>query len=400
MSSQTKNLYESLEIDKSASSDDIKKAYMKMAKVHHPDKGGDQEKFKEIQKAYEILKDDHKRRVYDEAGIIPEENGGGMGGGTGGGGFPGFPGNMGGGFPFNVNNMFNSFFRNMGAENGNNFKKGRKGPVNVQNVPLSLEQYYTGTELKININRQKYCGQCGHSGIKKKEGCNTCRGTGNVVEVVNMGNVMFQSSNPCKNCSGKGFNVIDKCDPCSGTGYLNETNVLSISVKPGTQSGNVYVFPEACSDNDNFDRPGDAHIIIIEDITDVSYKVWKRCGDKGKDLETNITISLSECLIGCKVVIENHPKYENGIECIIPPGSFEGDKYKLSNYGMPVYSNDSGKNIDYGDAYIIVHVNINDNERELYKNKAHLLLTPIFDKYTRKCEEECDKSVNVELVKN
>ncbi len=390
-----KSLYEILGVNKSDSCNDIKKAYLKLARTHHPDKGGNPELFKEILRASEILTDEKKRRMYDEFGVIDGENGGipeGFGGMPFNGGAGGFP------FPFeiNLNDLFGNMFNN--PQNGPNrgpVRKGKKPAPTVQTINISLEQFFLGHNFDININRSSFCQNCDHTGAKSKETCKPCNGRGTISQIVQMGPMAMHTSGPCHECAGKGEKIIEKCDKCSGTGFLQEKRCLSVKIVPGTRPGETYIFPEVCSDHPAFERPGDAHIIITEDPNDDAFKYFKRTGDKLQNLETTVSLSLSESLIGCTVKIDGHPGYDEGLFVKIPAGSFQGDKYCLSGFGMPISGN-IGK---YGDLHINIDVSIKPMERTIFSSEGSELLRPLFENKIRTCECSED-DIQTELYLN
>jgi molecular chaperone DnaJ len=378
-----KSLYEILGVNKADSCNDIKKAYFKLARTHHPDKGGNPEHFKEMVRASEILTDERKRRMYDELGIIEGENGGMPEGGGNpfqGGGMP-FP------FEINLNDLFGGMFGNppVGPNKGP-IRKGKKPAPAIQTFNITLEQFYLGHNLDIPVNRSSFCPSCDHSGAKSKETCRVCNGRGAVSQVVQMGPMAMHTTGPCIDCQGKGERIIEKCTKCSGTGFLQEKRTLSVKITPGTRAGETYIFPEVCSDHPAFERPGDAHIVIAEDPNDPAFKYFKRSGDKLHNLETTVSISLSEALIGCVVQIDGHPGYDEGLFIKIPPGSFQGDKYCLSGFGMPIPGN-IGK---YGDLFVNIDVTIKPMERKLFATQGVESLKPIFEDKIRKyeCPEE------------
>ncbi len=379
MSSKKKSLYDILGVKKSDSCNEIKKTYFKLARAHHPDKGGDPEIFKEIQRASEVLTDERKRKLYDELGVIEGENGA-PPEGQGGGGMPGgfqFP------FEVNLNDIFGGMFG--GPPVGPNrqpMRKAKKPAPAVQTVNVTLEQFYLGHTFEININRASFCQPCGHSGAKSKEICKPCNGRGAVTQVVQMGPMAMQTTGPCMECQGKGEKIIEKCDKCNGTGFINEKRSLTVRITPGTKGGETFIFPEVCSDHPAFERPGDAHIIVAEDPADQAFKYFKRSGDKLENLETTVSLSLAESLIGCTVKVDGHPGYDEGLFVKIPAGSFQGDKYCLSGFGMPIPGN-VGK---YGDLFIKIEVFIKPSERTLFTSKGKEVLAPLFEDKVRTVE--------------
>jgi len=376
-SDSKKSLYDILGVNKTQSSTDIKKAYLKLARTHHPDKGGDPEKFKEILRASEILTDDNKRRMYDEFGVIDGENGANGGGNPfqGGGGF-GFP------FEFNLNNLFGGMFGNppVGPNRGQ-MRKGRKPTPTTQTIGITLEQFYLGHTIDININRASFCAECDHSGAKVKEACKPCNGRGAVTQVVQMGPMAMHTTGPCLECQGKGVRIIEKCDKCTGTGFIQEKRTLTVKIPPGARPIETHIFPEVCSDHPDFERPGDAHIIIVEDTNDPAFKYFKRSGDKLQNLETTVSLSLAESLLGCVVKIDGHPGYDEGLFVKIPAGSFKDDIYCLSGSGMSVLDN-IGK---CGDLFIKIDVVISPADRSLF-NTGVSALTTIFENRVRTYE--------------
>ncbi len=382
MSGQKKSLYDVLGVKKTDACNEIKKTYFKLARTHHPDKGGDPEVFKEIQRASEVLTDERKRRMYDELGVIegengaPPEGGGGMGGGMPGG-FP-FP------FEVNLNDIFGGMFGNppVGPNRQQQMRKAKKPAPAVQTVNVTLEQFYLGHTFDININRASFCQACEHTGAKSKESCKPCNGRGAVSQVVQMGPMAMHTTGPCMECQGKGEKILEKCEKCTGTGFIHEKRNLAVRITPGTRVGETFIFPEVCSDHPAFERPGDAHIIIAEDPSDEAFKYFKRCGDKLEHLETTVSISLAESLIGCNIRIDGHPGYDEGLFVKIPAGSFQGDKYCLTGFGMPI----PGQIGKYGDLFIKIDVTIKPSERTLFTTKGREALASLFEDKIRTVE--------------
>lgn len=376
------SLYDVLGVSKSDSCTDIKKAYFKLARTHHPDKGGNPERFKEISRANEILSDEKKRHMYDSYGVTddaPDMS-------------PGFPGGIPPGafaFPFevNLNDLFGGMFGNppVGPQKEPQ-RKGKKPAPATQSIAITLEQFYMGYKFDININRQSYCTHCEHTGTLSKEICKTCHGQGSVSQIVQLGNFTMHTTGPCTDCQGKGQRVLEHCSTCSATGYQTVKRTLTVNIIPGTKPEEVFIFPEVCSDQPAYERPGDAHIIIKEDTSDPAFTLFKRVGDALQHLKTNVSISLSESLMGCIVTIESHPGHEEGLFVNIPAGSFHGDTYCLTGYGMPLPGH-IGK---HGDLYLHIQVDVKPMERKLFATKGREALAPLFEDKVRvvPCEKD------------
>lgn len=373
------SLYDILGVSKTDNCTTIKKAYLKLARVHHPDKGGDPEKFKEITKASDILTDEKKRRIYDETGMTDEQMMERQGGG-----FPGFPGAP-GGFPFefNMNDLFGGMFGNppVGPQRGP-IRKQRKPAPSVQTIPIRLEQFYLGHRFDININRQSFCTHCDHSGAKAKEICRKCNGQGAVTQVIQMGPMAMHTTGPCLDCQGRGERVLEVCGGCLGSGFTNDARKLTVNILPGMRAEENFVFPEVCSDHHAFERPGDAHILLQEDPNDPAFRSFKRTGDRFQHLETTVSLSMAESLMGGVVKIDGHPGYDEGLFVRIPAASFQNDTYCLRGFGMPLHGNIGS----YGDLYIKVQVVVLKEERSLFVEQARERLVPIFQNKVRAVE--------------
>jgi len=365
------SLYETLGVEKSASQEDIRKAFLKLARTNHPDKGGDPEKFKEISRANEILSDETKRSIYDQTGQIPGEEVNQPGP------QPGFN-PFGGGFAFDIGSLFGMFGQQAGPNRPT--KRTYKGPPQYQEVPLDLKHFYFGHTFEINASRQIFCRGCEGSGAKKKEPCGACRGQGFRMEVVHVGGMTMQSQGPCVTCKGKGNRTIEECSECHSTGKLNETRKMEAKILPGMKPGDIIVFTEACSEQQEFEKPGDIVLVLREKPSN-----WKRVGNNLQHLETSIKISLAESLAGCTVKLDGHPDYDEGLYLDIPAASFANDVYCMNNFGMPI----KDKLTEYGNLYLKIEVEISPADRKLLATNVHLL-SELVGKVRPKPEGEVD----------
>ena len=351
------SLYEVLGVSKTATTTEIKKAYLKLARTHHPDKGGDPERFKEIAQANEVLTDEVRRRRYDELGVLDDSAGGPGGNGPGSG--SGFP------FPFEMNvnlqDLFGGMFQGMGfgGPPGGPQRKGKKPSPTLQTVPVRLEQYYLGHRVELTIHRQSFCAGCDHTGAKNRELCRKCHGSGSSTQVVQMGAMVMHTTGPCMDCQGRGQKVLEACGLCGGSGFKNEIRKLAVDIPAGARPQETFLFPEVCSDHPHFERPGDAHITLQEDPNDPAFRTFRRTGDQFQHLETTVKVSLSEALLGTVVTLEGHPGYDEGLSLSLPAGVFPGDVYVLEDLGMPLLR-EKGK---YGELRMRMEVNVSEEER-------------------------------------
>jgi DnaJ family protein A protein 2 len=344
-------LYDLLGVSPNASVDDIKKAYKRAALKEHPDKGGDEEKFKKISRAQRILTDPEKRQIYDETGNQIDDDSGNVP-------RPGPPP----GFPFDINNIFRDMFH---QEPGTprRRQKGDKAPPKVQKVQLSLSQFYHGHTFEVKFIRQKFCSKCEGKCFVNTETCGRCRGSGSIANIIQMGPMVMNSISPCNDCMGEGHTGKDRCEDCAGQGKKPEEKVLNVHVKPGTSTGETIVFEEACSDSMEYAKPGDV-CIVLEEAPDED---WKR---NGNHLETTITLNLSETLVGCNVKLTEHP---SGVPVIIEirPGTLNGEKLVFPGNGMPV-------GLGHGNLYVTVHVQASQSERDKLRIEGRAYLASLF----------------------
>mmetsp|Transcript_62112 Transcript_62112/g.126484 ORF Transcript_62112/g.126484 Transcript_62112/m.126484 type:complete len:520 (-) Transcript_62112:70-1629(-) len=256
----TTKFYKLLEVEKSASESDIKKAYRKLAVKHHPDKGGDPEKFKEITRAYEVLSDSEKRSKYDRYGEEGLEDGGGAG---------------------DPSDIFDAFFGGGGRRGGGGQKRRQKTKDVEQALKVTLEQLYNGTSKKMAITRQV---------IDKKKGvqeCRECDGRGVKVEVIRMGPMIQQMQSHCGSCNGTGKSF----------GTKQEREVLEVHIQKGSSDSQKIPFREMADEHPDADA-GDVIFVLKQQ----EHADFKR---KGADLFIERKISLVEALCGFSIELQH-----------------------------------------------------------------------------------------------
>ncbi len=324
------NLYDTLGVSRGADGGEIRKAYLRISKTAHPDKGGSEEEFKKVQRAYEVLSDDQKRAFYDQTGQVPGEEGqGGGDGGMPGGGMP---------FHFDIGSMFGGAFGGFGG--GMPFGPGRpagvrqqkrpKGPPKVHEIGLTLRDFFYGKKFQMKFERQKFCEGCRGEGAEAFETCGLCSGQGFRQQTIMIGPGMMASSRaPCGPCGGEGKTVKKVCKGCNGSKFQKEEKVLVATVEPGMRPGEVLVFERECSDQHEYAEPGDVHIVLREAEETAGLR---RSGD---DLAAVVAVPFQVALLGGKAVLRGHPGHSDGLEVSVPIGSMRGDVIRIEGEGMP-----------------------------------------------------------------
>ncbi len=325
-----KDYYNILGVDKSASKDEIKKAFYKLAQKHHPDKkGGDEKKFKEANEAYQTLSDDGKRAKYDQYGPGFENMQGGFGGAQQGGfdgfDFSGFQGGGNAGFDFgNLNDIFSDFFA--GGMNGgsNQTRRGRDISTEIQ---ISFKDSVFGISRKILITKTSNCTTCGGKGAKagtKMEKCKTCNGQGKVHEARRTILGTISSTKICEVCLGSGEVPKEVCEKCNGKGVLRKEEEIALNIPAGIRDGEMIRMSgmgEAVSKG----TPGDLYIKINVS----SHLLFKR---DGHDLVMNLNIKLSDALLGMEYPIET---LDGNIKVKIPEGVSINEILRVREKGVP-----------------------------------------------------------------
>jgi len=263
----TNKLYELLEVDKKASKDEIKKAYRKIARKAHPDKGGDPDVFKDINNAYEILSDDQKRATYDKYGLEGLQNGGGGAGG--------------------MEDIFSTFFG--GGPRRQQSQGAKKTKPVGREVVVTLEDVYNGKVVKLPLQKRICCEVCNGQGGKNVKVCPDCKGQGYKMRTQMIGPGMIQQSQaPCSKCSseGKYYEEKDKCKTCKGERIKTVEKTLEIPIDKGTPSDKTILFAGEGNEAPGA-MAGDLHVkVTIKD-----HPVFTR---RGADLMMNKKISLLE----------------------------------------------------------------------------------------------------------
>ena len=361
-----KDYYKSLGVDKSASKDEIKKAFRKLAHEHHPDKNpNSSEKFKEISEAYSVLSDDSKRSQYDQFGSAgPGFSGGGSGfGGQGGFGgfgdfdFSGFQGGFGGqdGVEFDLGDIFGSMFGGGGRGSNKRQKKGRDIELDIE---IDFKSSIFGKEETIKVSKDSTCEHCkGTRGEPNTnfDNCSTCQGTGTIYEIKRTFFGQMQNAKTCDKCFGTGKIPKEKCHTCRGAGTTHSTETINVIIPPGINPGDtlrVQGKGEAVTGGVNGDLYIKLHVKkhskIIKDDFNLIYP---------------LEIKLTDALLGADIKIET---LDGELILTIPEGISHGEMLRVKGRGVPM----DNKATRRGDLLFKISINI---PKKLSKNSKKLL---------------------------
>jgi len=327
-----RDFYEILGVSKSASADEIKKAYRKTAMQFHPDRNpGDkaaEEKFKEAAEAYEILSDADKKAKYDRYGHAA------FGPGTGG-------GNYGGGAGMNMDDifsqfgdifgddMFGSFFGGGGRQRGGGGRqRGTRGSNLRIKLKLNYEEIAKGVTKNVKVKKHVVCTICTGSGAKDKnssQSCSTCGGSGQVRKVTSTFLGQMQTVSTCPSCNGEGTTITAKCGSCKGEGRVYGEETISIEIPAGVQEGMQLSMSGKGNAGERGGAPGD----LIIQIEEESHEELHR---DGLNVAYDLYISFPDAVFGTQVEV---PTIDGRAKIKIPPGTQSGKIFRLKGKGFP-----------------------------------------------------------------
>jgi len=361
-----RDYYEILGVSKSASPDEIKKAFRRHAIEHHPDRGGDEAKFKEVNEAYEVLKDEKKRQRYDQFGHA----GVGSSAASDGDPFAGFGGFSSGQnihFDFGdlgLGDIFGSFFGG-GAQQQRRQSRGRDVETRID---ITFEQAVFGTEVDLNLNLEDTCTHCkgttvepGHE-LKK---CDQCNGSGQVVNVTRtiFGNI--QQASICPKCNGRGKVPEKVCSVCHGKGTQRKNQEVTLKVPAGIDDGATIRLRERGEAIANGPK-GDLYV-------NVRVKPHKKFTREGDIILSEEAVDMVEAALGTEIDVET---VDGPVRMKVPAGTQNGTDFKLSNHGVPHIKGDTR-----GDHIVTINV---ETPTKLTKRQKELLEEFQRDKPDRK----------------
>ena len=308
-----RDYYEVLGVDKSAGEREIKKAYKKLAMKYHPDRTqgdkGLEDKFKEIQEAYEILSDSQKRAAYDQyghAGVDPNRGGGGFGGGA------------------DFGDIFGDVFGDIfGGGRGGRQSRARQGSDLRYNLELTLEEAVRGKSVDIRVPTLVECEVCDGSGAKKGSSpktCPTCHGNGQV----QMRQGFFAVQQTCPTCSGKGKIIEDPCNSCHGHGRKEKTKTLNVKIPAGVDTGDRIRLSGEGEAGENGAPPGDLYVQVHVREHDI----FKR---DGNNLYSEVPLSFTTAALGGELEV---PTLDGKVKLKISPETQTGRMFRLRGKGV------------------------------------------------------------------
>ena len=341
-----RDYYEVLGVSKSASADEIKKAYRRLAMKYHPDRNKDagedsEKKFKEAKEAYEVLKDDDKRSTYDRFG----HDGLKMGAGGGHGGFSAE------GFGDIFGDVFGDIFG--GGRRGGGGQQVFRGADLGYELQLDLETAVAGDSVTIDVPTQVSCDTCGGSGAKKGTqpvSCSTCGGVGQV----RMQQGFFSIQQTCPACKGVGTTIADPCEDCHGRGRVRKTRTLSVKVPAGVNDGDRIRLSGEGEAGRNGGPPGDLYV----EIRVKPHKIFER---EGANLSCEVPVSFGTATLGGEVEL---PTLDGTVSLKIPAGTQSGKTFRLRGKGVTTVRDPRQGDL-FAQVSVETPVNLTSEQREL-----------------------------------
>jgi len=360
MAQEKRDYYEVLGVNKGASDDEIKKAYKKLARQYHPDLNPDnkeaEEKFKEVNEAYEILSDADKKARYDQFGHAGVDPNFGAGGGYGGG--------FGGGFDFgDLGDIFGSFF-------GGGFGSGRRNNPNAPargesiriSLAISFEEAAFGCEKAVTVERMEQCETCHGNGCAAgttPEICPDCHGTGTVQVRRQTPMGVFATSAPCGKCGGKGKIIHQPCGDCRGAGLVRKRRTIQATIPAGIDNGQTISVRGQGHAGKNGGSAGD----LLITVTVRPHELFRR---EGTSVLCEAPITFAQAALGAELEI---PTIDGKVKYDLPEGTQSGTTFRLKGKGIPSL-NGRGRGDQYVTVYIETPRNLNKEQKEALRKFA------------------------------
>lgn len=371
MAESKRDYYEVLGVSKSASDEEIKRSFRKMAKQYHPDvnkEPGAEEKFKEIGEAYAVLSDPNKRKQYDQFGHAAFDGASGFGGG-------GF-----GGFDFADFDLGSIFEQMMGGSFGGRGRGSRKakGPDKLVNMTVTFDEAVYGCEKEFKVNIDDICDSCNGLGGHDEKSCSDCNGRGRVISEQRTMFGIFQSETVCSTCKGSGVTYKTRCQKCNAKGSINKDKTFKLRVPRGVENGDTMRMAGKGSAGPNGGPRGDIYI----EFKVKEHEIFER---SARDIYVEIPLTITEAILGCKKEI---PTIQGTIITDIPSGTQNGDKFKFRGKGID--DEKSGKKGDcYGVIRVVIPSKLDHSQKKLIKELAKTKLDKdsAFTKFNKYIDE-------------
>lgn len=364
-----RDYYEVLGVSKTATDDELKKAYRKLAKQYHPDlHPGDKEaeaKFKEINEAYEILSDADKRAKYDQYGFAAFDPNSGFGGFDGG--FGGFDdlGDI-------LGSIFGGGFGGFGSGFGGGQRRNngpRKGENVRVNLTLDFEEAVFGCKKEIPVNMVETCPDCKGTGCAEgthPETCPDCGGRGTVVRTQRTAMGMMQSTSQCPRCNGRGQVIHTPCPTCKGNGRIRKKKTVSVNIPAGIDNGQTVSLRGLGNEGVNGGAPGD----LLVTVTVRAHALFER---DGSSILLDLPISYAQAVLGAEVTV---PTLTGKVKLTIPEGTDTGTTFRLKGKGVPFLRGNGS-----GDQFVTVNIEtpkkLNDTQKEALRKFAESMDEPV-----------------------
>lgn len=360
-----RDYYQVLGVDRSADDPAIKKAFRRLAQQYHPDvskEAGAEDKFKEINEAYQVLSDPQKRRAYDQFGHAGVNGGGFNGGGAG---FPGFEDIM--------EDFFSAFTGRQRTNTRNGGKRPRQGRDLRYDLRLTFEQAIFGADIDIEVPRMEHCDTCNGSGAEPGTApitCPECNGAGQVRQMRQtfLGSMVTVAD--CPRCSGKGQIIENPCKTCKGKGKVRKTHKLTVNIPAGVDDGMQI---RLTGEGEPGEMGGPAGNLYVA-VTIEPHPYFKR---RGNDILLNINVNVAQAALGDTIKV---PTVDGEEKLKIDPGTQTGYTLTLKHKGAPKLQ-PSGKSAGRGDQIVIVNVNtptkLTPEQRKLFEELGRSLGTEV-----------------------
>lgn len=377
MAQSKRDYYEVLGVGRDASADEIRKAYRALAKKYHPDinKAPDAEqKFKEVQEAYDILSDDSKRKTYDQFGHAAFDQS--MGAGGAGAGFGGFEGAF---QDVDLGDIFSSFFgggRRSRAQSGGP----QRGQDSFMRIRLNFMDAVNGRTIDVPVEYDEPCPDCHGSGAQSAndvETCPTCHGSGQVKTRTQSFFGVIEQTTVCPDCHGTGKRVRNKCQTCKGTGYRHIRSKIQVKVPPGINSGQQIRIPGKGGRGANGGENGDLYLEVLVDQSDTFER-------DGNDIHIKVPLSVTDALLGTVLTV---PTVYGEADLKVPPGIQVDTILRMRGNGIK----DSKGNT--GDQYVHIDIKLptklSDEQKALLQKfdeieRSKPTRSSFFDKFKKK----------------